>query len=154
MDLRCRSGGAPPASAGKSYRGKVELPDGGSLELGGIVWSDADPRALINDRVVGVGAYVQGYTIERLILGKTSAFNDVANWHYADLPAVLAPTIRAHTFVVADCPELEVALEAATNPTALTFIEVKFELMDTPRGMPVFGKMAREYDYGHWALQR
>jgi indolepyruvate decarboxylase len=96
----------------------------------------------------------QGYTIERLILGKTSSFNDVANWHYADLPAVLAPTVRAHTFVVADCPELEVALEAATDPTALTFIEVKFERMDAPSGMPVFGKMAREYDYGHWALQR
>jgi type II secretory pathway component PulC len=44
----------------------VELPDGGSLELGGIVWSEADPRALVNDRVVGVGAYVQGYTIERI----------------------------------------------------------------------------------------
>jgi hypothetical protein len=55
-----------PASAGKSYHGKVELPDGGSLELGGIVWSEADPRALVNDRVVGVGAYVQGYTIERI----------------------------------------------------------------------------------------
>jgi indolepyruvate decarboxylase len=96
----------------------------------------------------------QGYTIERLILGKTSAYNDVANWHYADLPAVLAPTVRAHTFVVADRPELEAALEAATDPTALTFIEVKFERMDTPSGMPVFGKMAREYDYGHWALQR
>jgi len=57
---------AAGAPAGKSYRGKVELPDGGSLELGGIVWSDADPRALVNDRVVGVGAYVQGYTIERI----------------------------------------------------------------------------------------
>jgi hypothetical protein len=54
------------AAAGKSYKGKVALPDGGSLELGGIVWSEADPRALINDRVVGVGAYVQGYTIERI----------------------------------------------------------------------------------------
>jgi len=57
---------AQGAAAGKSYRGKVDLPDGGSLELGGIVWSEADPRALVNDRVVGVGAYVQGYTIERI----------------------------------------------------------------------------------------
>jgi len=32
------------------------------------------------------------------------------------------------------------------------FIEVKFKPMDTPKGMPVFGKMAREYDYGNWAL--
>jgi hypothetical protein len=57
---------AAPAPAGKSYKGKVALPDGGSIELGGIVWSEADPRALVNDRVVAVGAYVQGYTIERI----------------------------------------------------------------------------------------
>ena len=60
-----RSQAAPP-SAGKAYKGKVTLPDGGSLELGGIVWNETDPRALVNDRVVGVGAYVQGYTIERI----------------------------------------------------------------------------------------
>ena len=57
---------SPAAAAGKSYHGKVTLPDGGSLELGGIVWSESDPRALVNDRVVGVGAYVQGYTIETI----------------------------------------------------------------------------------------
>jgi len=55
-----------PQSGGKTYHGRIALPDGGSLELGGIVWSDADPRALVNDRVVGVGAYVQGYTVERI----------------------------------------------------------------------------------------
>jgi TPP-dependent 2-oxoacid decarboxylase len=96
----------------------------------------------------------QGYTIERLILGEISAYNDVANWRYADLPAVLAPTVRAHTFVVNNESKLEAALAAATDPTALTFIELKFERMDAPSGMPVFGKMAREYDYGNWALPR
>jgi len=59
-----RAAGPPPG--GKTYHGRIALPDGGSLELGGIVWSDADPRALVNDRVVGVGAYVQGYTVERI----------------------------------------------------------------------------------------
>ncbi len=96
----------------------------------------------------------QGYTIERLILGETSAYNDVANWRYADLPAVLAPTVQAHTFVVNNESKLEAALETATDPTALTFIEVKFKPMDTQRGMPIFGNMAREYDYGNWALPR
>lgn len=93
-----------------------------------------------------------GYTIERLILGETSAYNDVANWRYADLPAVLAPTVQAHTFIVNNELKLEAALETATDPTALTFIEVKFKPMDTPKGMLVFGKMAREYDYGNWSL--
>jgi hypothetical protein len=67
--LVASASGSPAArasAAGRSYHGKVTLPDGGSLELGGIVWSDEDPRALVNDRVVGVGAYVQGYTIEKI----------------------------------------------------------------------------------------
>lgn len=95
----------------------------------------------------------QGYTIERLILGETSDYNDVANWLYADLPAVLAPTVQALTFVVNNEFELEAALEGATEPTSLTFIQVNFNRMDTPNGMPLFGKMAREYDYGQWASE-
>lgn len=93
----------------------------------------------------------QGYTIERLILGETSAYNDVADWRYAELPAVFAPSVRARSIIVSDIQELETALKVATNPDMLTFIEVKFEPMDSPRGMPIFGKMARDYDYGHWA---
>ena len=61
-----RAAATPLPSGGKTYHGRIALPDGGSLELGGIVWSDAEPRALVNDRVVGVGAYVQGYTVERI----------------------------------------------------------------------------------------
>ena len=52
------------------------------------------------------------------MLGETSAYNDVANWRYADLPAVLAPTVQAHTFVVNSESKLEAALETATDPTA------------------------------------
>ena len=36
-----------------------------------------------------------GYTIERCWLGKTSRFNDVANWAYADLPKVFRPDTTA-----------------------------------------------------------
>ena len=50
------------------------------------------------------------------MLGETSAYNDVANWRYADLPAVLAPTVQAHTFVVNNESKLEAALETATDP--------------------------------------
>ncbi len=31
-----------------------------------------------------------GYTIERTILGLHAKYNDVANWHYADLPRVFS----------------------------------------------------------------
>ena len=66
----------PQAPAdGKTYAGSVPLPDGAKIELGGIVWSEAEPRALLNDRIAGVGAWVEGFTVakiepERVVLEK------------------------------------------------------------------------------------
>lgn len=65
---------APPAPArpaqtladGRSYVGSIAIPGGGKLELGGIVWSEFEPRALLNDRIVGVGAYVEGFTVSKI----------------------------------------------------------------------------------------
>jgi len=58
---------APPQpralSNGRTYRGSVSLPEGGQIELGGVAWSENDPHALVNDRVVGVGALVEGFEI-------------------------------------------------------------------------------------------
>ena len=60
---------------GKTYSGSVTLPGGAKIELGGIVWSEVEPRALLNDRVAGVGAWVEGFTVakiepERVVLEK------------------------------------------------------------------------------------
>ncbi|MEP6993027.1 MAG: hypothetical protein ABI968_00805 [Acidobacteriota bacterium] len=65
---------AAPASAphrtgvvsGRTYAGVVALSEGVQIELGGIVWSETEPRALINDRVMGVGSYVEGFTVSRI----------------------------------------------------------------------------------------
>jgi hypothetical protein len=58
---------APRALAdGRSYVGAVDLPDGGRIELGGIVWSEEDPRALLNDRIVATDAYVAGFTVSKI----------------------------------------------------------------------------------------
>ncbi len=58
---------APPrAFGGRNYRGAVDLPGGGRIELGGIVWSEEEPRALLNDRIVGTDAYVEGYTVTKI----------------------------------------------------------------------------------------
>jgi hypothetical protein len=51
---------------GRSFVGSIALPDGAKVELGGIVWSEAEPRALVNDRIVAVGAYVAGFTVVRI----------------------------------------------------------------------------------------
>lgn len=64
---------APPPQAapqgpvnGKTYAGAVALPGGAKIELGGIVWSELEPRALLNDRIAAVGAYVEGFTLSKI----------------------------------------------------------------------------------------
>ena len=59
---------APPRglSDGKTYIRVVELPDGGKIELGGIVWSEEEPRALLNDRITAVDGYVEGFTVSKI----------------------------------------------------------------------------------------
>ena len=58
---------APQAIAdGRTYSGSVTLPGGAKIELGGIVWSETEPRALLNDRIASVGAYVEGYSLTKI----------------------------------------------------------------------------------------
>jgi len=59
----------PPASVlddGRTYVGVVNLPEGRRIELGGIVWSEEEPRALLNDRIVATDAYVEGFTVAKI----------------------------------------------------------------------------------------
>ena len=48
---------------GKTYVGEATVPDGAKIELGGIVFSETNPVALINGKVLGVGAVVEEFTI-------------------------------------------------------------------------------------------
>jgi hypothetical protein len=70
---------APPRlGSSRSYAGGVTLPGGEKIELGGIAWSEEEPRALLNDRIVGVGGYVSGYSVskietDRVVLEKDGA---------------------------------------------------------------------------------
>ncbi len=51
---------------GRTYTGAVTLPGGARIELGGIVWSETEPRALLNDRIVATGGYVEGFSVVRI----------------------------------------------------------------------------------------
>jgi hypothetical protein len=51
---------------GKTYVGEVNVPDGGKIELGGIVYSESNPVALINDKVLPPGAVVEEFTIQSI----------------------------------------------------------------------------------------
>lgn len=92
-----------------------------------------------------------GYTIERLILGETSPYNDIATWRYTNLPDVFAPQAQSKSFQVETMAELEAVLAGLDHPETLTFIEVKFPRMDAPHGMAAFCKKVTAYDYGAWA---
>ena len=54
---------APVAMDTKTYVGEVTAPDGAKIELGGIVYSETSPVALINGKVLGPGATVEEFTI-------------------------------------------------------------------------------------------
>jgi len=48
---------------GKTYVGEVAVPDGGKIALEGIVYSDTNPVALINGKVLPPGGVVEEFTI-------------------------------------------------------------------------------------------
>lgn len=89
-----------------------------------------------------------GYTIERMILGPQAAYNDIANWDYAALPAAMGGDAAPLCLRVQDQAELEAALDQAAANQGLTFVEVGFMPMDAPAGMAAMGQAVRRYDYG------
>jgi hypothetical protein len=51
---------------GRSYFGEISLPNGAKIQLDGIVFSDANPVALLNGRVIAPGASIEGMTVARV----------------------------------------------------------------------------------------
>jgi indolepyruvate decarboxylase len=88
----------------------------------------------------------RGYTIERCWLGKTSHFNDVADWSYADLPKVFRRDTNARSFVVKTLADLEEALSAPND--SLIFIESIMDPFDAPTAVINSGNNGADIDYG------
>ena len=89
-----------------------------------------------------------GYTIERMILGPKAAYNDIANWDYAGLPAALGPDAAPLSLRVGNVTELDTALAQAARHQGVAFVEVGFAPMDAPPAMAAMGAAVRRYDYG------
>jgi indolepyruvate decarboxylase len=87
-----------------------------------------------------------GYTIERCWLGKTSRYNDVADWNYADLPKVFQKNTAARSFVVKTIADLEKALSAPNDQ--LIFIEAVMDPFDAPIPVINSGNNGADIDYG------
>ena len=54
-----------PAAA-KTYVGEFAVPGSGKIELGGIVFSETNPVALINGKVLSPGSIVEGFTVVQI----------------------------------------------------------------------------------------
>ncbi|WP_422741824.1 alpha-keto acid decarboxylase family protein [Mycobacterium sp. WMMD1722] len=94
----------------------------------------------------------RGYTIERSILGANSAYNDVANWAYHELPRVFGGS-GAHLSRICTTPaELDDALHDAAEAATLAFIQVELEPLDMTPATTVVGDATRRFDYGVYAL--
>lgn len=89
-----------------------------------------------------------GYTIERLILGENSSYNDIQPWKYADLCGVFANGAAYESRRVTSTDELEEALQAASNSRQCFFIEVMLGRMDAPQSLRELGPIYARQDYG------
>jgi indolepyruvate decarboxylase len=73
-----------------------------------------------------------GYTIERMIHGKTAPYNDIVRWNWADIPNALGVTNHL-TFRAQTYGELDDAFVAATNyRDRMVLIEAVVPRLDIP----------------------
>ena len=108
-------------------------------ELSTILWRDLKPVIFLLNN--------DGYTIERLIYGADSSYNDINPWHYGRLPDAMDPRGRAVIHLVRNEAELRWALQAATDSTKPHLIEIILPRMDAPDPLVRFAKKAAEFDF-------
>jgi indolepyruvate decarboxylase len=88
-----------------------------------------------------------GYTIERLILGSESSYNDISPWQYSEVPAAFDTRNRAVVHVVRTEAELEAALHAGRDVSKLHLIELVLPRMDAPEALVRFARKAAAFDF-------
>ena len=55
---------------GQTYAGEVPVPGGGKVKLNGIVFSQTQPVAMLDGRVMGPGEVIHGFTITAIEAGR------------------------------------------------------------------------------------
>jgi indolepyruvate decarboxylase len=108
-------------------------------ELSTILWRDLNPIIFLLNN--------DGYTIERLIYGADSSYNDLNPWRYGRFPAAVDPRERAVIHCVRSEAELELALQATSDSTKPHLIEIFLPPMDAPEPLVRFAKRAAEFDF-------
>lgn len=95
-----------------------------------------------------------GYTIERMILGPQSAYNDIQPWRYADLPGIFAGGKAVRSYKASTEGELADVLNKVEAERAFTIVELVLDELDAPPGLSKMGPEAAEYNFGERGPQR
>ena len=88
-----------------------------------------------------------GYTIERLILGASSSYNDINQWRYAEAASFFDTQSQAIAYRVRTEDELEDALAAVRDREALVLIELVMSRLDAPRPLVNFAQRCAEFNF-------
>lgn len=96
----------------------------------------------------------EGYTIERLILGENSSYNDIQNWKYTEIMPVFNEGEKYNSFVVKTISQLNTALNVAADANNLTLIELKLPAIDASINLQKFASMTAQYDYGDYGYKK
>jgi indolepyruvate decarboxylase len=88
-----------------------------------------------------------GYTIERLILGPGSRYNDINQWRYAEAASFFDTQSQAIAYRVRTEDELEDALAAVRDREALVLIELVMSRLDAPRPLVNFAQRCAEFNF-------
>ena len=96
----------------------------------------------------------KGYTIERLILGEKSSYNDIQNWNYTEVMRVFNGADAYSTHIVETVGQLHTVLDQLESSQTLALIELKLPVMDAPASLTKFADVVAQYDYGHYSYQQ
>jgi indolepyruvate decarboxylase len=136
-----------PASLGASCAARerrvlVFVGDGGLQmsvqELSTLFWKNLTPVIFLLNN--------DGYTIERLIHGPDSPYNDIHRWNYAALPEIFETGNHCTVRTVRINGELQEALSNSEDRTKLHFIEIVLPRLDASNVLIKFAKRAAEFN--------
>jgi indolepyruvate decarboxylase len=88
-----------------------------------------------------------GYTIERLIYGAQSSYNNIHPWRYGMLPRIFDEHDRSVVHRVGTIGDLEEALARTNDIPKLHFIEVVLPRLDAPESLMRIARRAAEFDF-------
>jgi indolepyruvate decarboxylase len=143
----CSIGYATPALLGAILatpgRRHILLTGEGSLqmtvqEISTVMRHDLKPLILVNEN--------RGYTVERAVLGKDARYNDIATWHYSELPNVFSPEKKSESYIVHTSSELQQVLDSPHS--GMVFVECVMDKYDAPYDLVLGGHAIADTDYG------